>query len=426
MAKTTEKHVISDELRIYKTESSRNWTARFKIGKAWLGKTTSEQDREKAIIKAIQLQAEYKTKAALGYPVHTGANSKANTIKVIARKAIKRMETETANGTGKPVFNDYILVLNRYHIEYFDNTSIKDIDVQALMDFDKWRIDELGRVPAKSTISTHNSALQRVFDEAVIAKLITATELPVLKNEGRAGERRAYFTRDEYQFVLEAAKNWIAAGRKQVTKDTRTLLYYYIQFAVLTGIRPGKEIEYLTWGDMYDEMIFGKQRTFVIVRKGKTTLYTGPRKVHCKHRANEVLDGVKATLENAEKDDLIFSLPNGKSTKQISRYFSDLLAECGLEYGADGKRTLYSLRHTYITWERVKKTDVTVIATQCGTSVEMIERFYSHLDSSMFVEELSDNDVSLDLTNSTDAAIFDYIDKDDEGILVIKDGGSQE
>lgn len=422
MAKTTDKHVLADDIYIYKSANSSRWTARFKVGTQWVAKSTKEKTIKAATVRAIELRVECQTKVDNNLPIFTGVKSSANTFRSIAKKAIKRMDAATANGTGKVIFSDYILVLNRYHIPYFDNINIKDIDAQMLLDFDSFRTKLLGRVPAKSTISNHNAALQRVFDEAVVGKHITALELPEQKNTGRTKERRAAFSHDEYQTVLAESKNWIELARKQVSKDIRTLLYFYIQFAVMTGMRPGKEIEQLTWSDVHDLKIKGKSYTAITVRKGKTTESTGTREVICNHAVTDVLEGMKATLKKSEADDLIFSMPNGKRSTQIGKNFTQLLENTGLKNSTYGERTLYSLRHTYITWQLQNKMSLTVIAAQCGTSVKMIEEHYSHVVPSMFAEELSGTGAILELTSLSEVDILNTVMDDGGKILAIKNG----
>ncbi|TKL80706.1 site-specific integrase, partial [Enterococcus faecium] len=76
---------------------------------------------------------------------------------------------------------------------------------------------------------------------------------------------------------------------------------------------------------------------------------------------------------------LIFRLPDGSTTNEISRTFHAALKEIELDQSPHGKRTLYSLRHSFITWELIaQKVTIDVLARQCGTSIEMIERHYSH------------------------------------------------
>ena len=61
--------------------------------------------------------------------------------------------------------------------------------------------------------------------------------------------------------------------------------------------------------------------------------------------------------------------------------FGKLLDEAQLLYDDLGqKRTLYSCRHTYATFQLLYgNIDVYTLAIMMGTSVPMIERFYSHV-----------------------------------------------
>ena len=56
--------------------------------------------------------------------------------------------------------------------------------------------------------------------------------------------------------------------------------------------------------------------------------------------------------------------------------------------GADGKnRSLYSLRHTYATSALAAGRDIHKLAVQMGTSVEMLEKFYSKVSARMNAAE---------------------------------------
>ena len=92
--------------------------------------------------------------------------------------------------------------------------------------------------------------------------------------------------------------------------------------------------------------------------------------------------------------DLLFRLADGSSTKELGNIFNKAVGEAGLKNSAHGVRTLYSLRHSCITW-RLMSGDVNmeVLAKQCGTSVQMIEQHYSHVVPSMFAKELSGIDI---------------------------------
>ena len=78
------------------------------------------------------------------------------------------MQKQLNAGLGKKSYWDYIIVLNRYLIPYFGEKFVTSIDYELLQRFAKWRADKIGREPMASTLNTHNSALNRVFDEAVV------------------------------------------------------------------------------------------------------------------------------------------------------------------------------------------------------------------------------------------------------------------
>jgi integrase len=149
------------------------------------------------------------------------------------------------------------------------------------MAFDDWRVQKAGRRLTQSTIKSHNAALQRVFDEAVIHKWMQSAQIPDLSaTSGTPATRRDYFTPQEVRTISDAFPAWIEDSVTQRSKDIRQLLYYYFHVAVYTGMRPGTEMDNLRWSDLIirqkDESI---PHILITVRKGKTTLHTGTRVV---------------------------------------------------------------------------------------------------------------------------------------------------
>jgi len=49
----------------------------------------------------------------------------------------------------------------------------------------------------------------------------------------------------------------------------------------------------------------------------------------------------------------ILRLPDGSTTKEIDRTFNGTLKDLGLDESLQGKRTIYSLRHTFIPWKLI-------------------------------------------------------------------------
>ena len=105
-------------------------------------------------------------------------------------------------------------------------------------DFDKWRVIEMNtkrekknkdnpkkklavtvakpsemRLPSASVINNHNSALNRVFDEALERGYMTKLQLPFLRNEGVKSEKRPTITVDEYTTLHRGLKSWVEDAR---------------------------------------------------------------------------------------------------------------------------------------------------------------------------------------------------------------------
>lgn len=105
---------------------------------------------------------------------------------------------------------------------------------------------------------------------------------------------------------------------------------------------------------------------------------------------NDGLMELRDRFPNRKPNDKLFLLADGSETNELGRTFSAALDHCNLKTSSDGPRTLYSLRHTYITWQLLSRhLRMDVLARQCGTSTAMIEQHYSHVVPSMFEEELS-------------------------------------
>ncbi|WP_415902819.1 tyrosine-type recombinase/integrase [Neptuniibacter sp. QD29_5] len=391
MAKVVERHHVNDDIVLYKQDNSKRWYARFKVEGAWYVKATKAKEIKQAIVKAIQLQTEFMIMLSNNIPVHKSRKVKKYTFNVVSKLAIERMESALVDGTGREVYITYINALKKYHLPYFGEMSVKDIDAAILLEFDDWRANQLGRVPSKSTVQDHNSAMQRVLDEAVIQRIITQSEMPILKNTGKTGtDLRAAFTREEYDYLVKATLKWVdQKGLKEQSKKIRKLLHFYIQVATLTGMRPGKEVEHITWSDVHKRTINGKEYTTITVRKGKTTRFTGTREIVCNEEVLPVLEALKDFQTNTADTDTLFYIDAAHSSDVFSKNFTKLLRKEKMVTNERGKRTLYSCRHTFITWKLQEGVDINVIAAQCGNSAEVIQTNYNHVVPTMFAHELS-------------------------------------
>lgn len=385
MAKQIARHDINDTLYIFKQDNSERWYARFILTnhKKWLCKSTKKKDKAEAIAMAHRIFLDHEIRH------ENNALIQSKRFKDVADRVIEKLEEQLEHGGGKRTFKDYIRALENYHIPYFARTFVTSIDQDAISKFVVWRKNRMSKPPASSTLLTHNAALNLVFKEAIEQKWMIAAQVPVLSSKGEAGTRRAAFSEEEYDAVIDGIYESEKIAHSEKTRQIRELLYDYCEIAVNTGIRPGTEMENLTWRDIEMKTQGNKAQFFINVTKGKTTKYTGTRKVVCKRDVIGALTRLRERFPLRVPSQKLFLLTSGEPTPQLGKAFEKALQKSGMKVSPRGSRTLYSLRHTYITWQLLAGTSMDVIARQCGTSATMIEQHYSHVRPEMFADALS-------------------------------------
>ena len=379
------------------------WQARFRIGGRWIRVTTKQSDLEKAKEAARVLYGRARFRDEEGLPVISKRFSQ------VAEVAKKKMDSAIEAGEGKAVFKDYIIAIDNYLNPFFGKYNITSINYALVNEFAAWRKAKMGHEPKASSISTHNSALNRIFDEAMQHGYMTKSQVPELKNKGAKSERRPDFTAQEYRHLTKHMTHWVNAGRAGKSRDMRELLRDYVLILANTGMRHGTESYPLKWKHISfdeqklfvkgrgegDEGKFIKRQYLLINVSGKT----GKRELVARHNVVVYLKRIQSRSEDKDFRELdfdelirqgldkeIFCLPNGKTTTALGQTFEILLKSAGLlvDRRTEQNRTLYSLRHYYATRALVKaRMDIHTLCKQMGTSVTMIEKHYSHLTPRM-------------------------------------------
>jgi len=167
--------------------------------------------------------------------VKHGIPAQSKRFKDVARLAVDRMKKAMAAGEGRRVYRDYVQATDNYLIPFFGQHHVDHITYPLMQAFAAWRIDKMRREPKSSTINTHNSALNRIFDEALMRGYIAKTQIPVLENRGRDAVRRPDFTLDEYRRLYRALRKWVHEGRAGKSRDMRELLRDYVLILANTG-----------------------------------------------------------------------------------------------------------------------------------------------------------------------------------------------
>ena len=397
-------HVIAhNRLVVYRRSRSSIWQCRYKIGNTWQRGTTKETDLELAKDRAWDLMREAEFRLKHNLPAIS------RRFRDVAALAVKRMETELANQQGKVIYKDYLQVIRDYLVPFFGKHHVDKIKHDLLDQYEQWRTQKMGRVPSKSTVHTHNAALDRIFDEAIANGYLAEIERPKLDVTGRKVDKRPSFDEAEVIALIKQFDAWAQRGLNDAAKEKRLLLRDYAMLLLDTGARPGKELEQLTWqqistainpqyietgklvanewGEGEEEVLFQLNRSVWMPVTGKT----GTRTIVGFARSYNALNDIaKRNYGQSAEQVIAAKLPapvirtkDGILPTKFEKMFEQYLSEHNLliDPKTGQKRVLYCLRHTYATLLIEKDAvDVFLLEKQMGTSVEMIRKHYGHID----------------------------------------------
>lgn len=397
--------ILDGNVTLSKRDNSSAWQARYKIGFNWIRTTTKEKEIERAkkVAENIYLRARFRE--AEGLPIVS------KRFDVVARQASSKMRTALAANACKKVYADYVRVIDNYLIPFFGNYNISNISYSLIQQYSIWRDKKIGRSTKASTINTHNSALNKVFEEALIHNYMNKAQIPMLVNKGAESDRRSDFTLEEYRKLVVFMRDWVNEVEMKRSKSIamRQLLRDYVLILANTGMRHGTESYGIKWKHLSWHVDEGR-RVLMISVDGKTK----QRELVARHNC---IDFFKRIHRNADdlrhitfedliaegREEYVFRLGDGTRTTNLDQTFEILMKDSGLlkdnrthtntnknTNTITRNRTLYSLRHTYATFALLyEKIDLFVLEKQMGTSAEMIRKHYAHITTRQLANKLA-------------------------------------
>jgi hypothetical protein len=274
---------------------------------------------------------------------------------------------------------------------FFGRTDVASITTDQINAFLAFAVENSkhGRL-APGTQQRQLVVLREVLTFAFDKRLIPG--LPRIPKIKQKDNPRPSFTRDEYRRLVVMAYLLERKARQQGDKAGAALwaeLRDFIVFMLNSFLRPSE------WADLRQSDIEAvdhgpNPHLKISLTQGKT----GPRSVvtmpECVRAYQRTL-----TRSGVDPDQHLFlhSYQNRDTALQIMRQaFNRLLQDAGLTHDRFGKkRVIYSLRHSALTFRILdgNKVDHFVLASNAGTSLAMLHRFYlKGLRPIMMIENL--------------------------------------
>jgi integrase len=265
--------------------------------------------------------------------------------------------------------------LNRF----VGNLQISLIGQDRWDDYPVWR-QKNGRgrngLVSDASIKSEMSVFRSVMAYAAKKKYISATQvfegkIPISK------ARREEFTPEEYRKLHTFARGWIKKATSTASEWYRTVAYNFILIMSNTGMRP-PEAKNLRWRDLSVREDKHGRKFVVLHVRGKDKF----RNLVAASNVAEYFERIRAIAKTTGDDDFIFTNTNGKRALSLySSLIELILKESGLLFSSSGsRRSTYCFRHTYATFRLSEGVDVYFLAKQMGTSVQMIEKHYGHIN----------------------------------------------
>jgi len=362
--------ILGGKVRIYRRETGLNWYCSTYMGSKEHRKSTKEDslNRAKEFAEDWYLTLRGKQRA--------GELLSEKTFKH-ATEIFQREYGVITEGQRSTKWVEGHKARIRLHLEpFFGKMGLSQVTAGAVQDYRVARIESpvSGKPPSYSTLHDEIVTLRLVLKTAIRKGWID--HLPDLSTPYRASGKvahRAWFSPDEYRQLYTATRENIKKAKNSYHERVAAQLHDKILFMANTGIRPDEA----NWLEYRDVEIVEDEAT------GETILeieVRGKRGVgYCKSTSNAVRPFQRMLERNQPAPtDKLFPVDHKKQ-------FNRILEEQGLKFDRQGnRRTLYSLRHSYISFRLLEGADIYQIAKNCRTSVEMIEKHYAvHLKNQL-------------------------------------------
>lgn len=399
--------------------TSDNWYAHFKIpGQKSIRRSLKTTDKLEAESLAETYYFDLKERARRGLSLQS------KRFELVASAYLKTIAENVTRESSLPKHeqiykSDYlkrrIHSISKYLVPYFSDKSIQEITDFDVESYKVWRkaywvtgegadIDNITytrnnrkvvrpkiknetKEPNYSTLNKELTILREIFEYARMSRKIDSREIPLIKNLRKPKnnvDRKPGLTADEVKHLLNTlASRYYSQGNPKHKRHLK-LLIHYIAFMCLTGLRV-TEAKSLTLADCASIHKDGKDYLKVFVRgKGKSRELIGLdesattlEKLRTYHKENANEHGWAYT-ENMH----VFVDQYGQIVNDFSKGLNRAFDEAGLLYDRHGvKRNAGAFRKYYITIAILSGVDYMQLAKQCGTSANVIERYYSGIET---------------------------------------------
>jgi len=390
--------------RTFNGTKSENWHAKIKVPsrKGNIRISTRTRSLKAAERIAIEYLREAEGRVQIGLPLRQVKFSRASD-----EYSDWLLDQKNSHQCSERTYRYHLQVIEKSLRPYFQDEYLHNIDGDKISAYQGKRKNlgsNYGQPVSKGTINKNNAVIRGIFKYAKRKRYIY--DLPEIRNLS-AFARRPSFSTKEAEILRTKLDEWISFDNQHVfdgshVLDYRKLFRFYCLTIFHSGIRPGKEMSSLRWEDVvFKENKYGGYVILVVKTAKQKSSEIKLRTVIALPDLWQIIEEIKGT-ELYHEEGFIFAHPKttqlekqfiGKPIKNFRMQWNHFINWSGLEHEKKPpyrKRTLYSLRHLYVE-QMLINSDVGLIAlaTNCGTSPEVLSKWYHEVESEDYAEKLS-------------------------------------
>lgn len=348
---------ILDGLILYKQQKSKYWWCKLNLknGTKPVRFSTKKVDKDEAKADALIWYEDAKKK---GYPSPTIFGHKK-----MLDQAILRAISENNKKITKTKRNMEVMLWDMFN-------KLKNIRA-ANINVDMIESDILSK-NSNTRRTMRKACWKMILEASVDLKIYENGNVPRIPKIAKEEEEKSKVSDSDLILMISRMQSFIDNATNEKSRRNREILKDYLKFILTTGSRPGEEVLELKFSDINDSYVkitagkihsksndsyrevFLNNRTLMLLKRRAKLLNI---KWHKKHRS----------------DKYVFQRDDNK-VPHLDAIFPQFLKFCNIE---KGKYRAYSLRKNYITNQLKKGAPVTTVAKQCGTSIEMINKYYN-------------------------------------------------
>lgn len=367
----SEKHsILGGKVYVYQRAGSPVWQCSAYLA----GKNRRLSTKEKSLSKAKQFAEDWYF--SLRDKDRKGDLEHQQTFKDAAEKFMQEYVVMTAGERSPQYVLSHAGRINNHLLPFFGDMLIGKVNSGAMQEYRMSRMkpDAEGKRPSRSQLHHEEVTLRQIMKTALRHGWIEY--LPDFSAPYQASGKvahRAWFSNEEYKQLYTATREHAKSMENTRNAYAAAQLHDKVLFMANTGMRPD-EANVLQYRDVEIIEDEGTNESILLIQ------VRGKRGVgYCKSTKGAVFPFKRLTeRNNPEPSDLVFPQDH---TKQFNR----ILERLDLKFDREGnRRSMYSLRHSYISFRLLEGADIYQIAKNCRTSVEMIEKHYAvHLKNAI-------------------------------------------